>query len=446
MRIDAKKLEAFVAAIFRAAGCSEAESRRVGLYLVRANLTGHDSHGVVRVPRYLGWLRDGDLVPDREPEVVARSEAFAVLDGHYGFGQTAGPAAVRLGVEIATLNGVAVIALRRAGHLGRIGEWAEQAVEAGLVSVHFVNVSGSALVAPFGGAERRFSTAPFAAGFPAPNGEPVVLDFATSAVAEGKVLVASHGGNPLPARASSSLTDGSALTRARSTARLRRDRPATPGTALARSGRSASIKGRASPSCANSWPAPSRARDAAVRAHGGSATACCRSIWLPPSSHPQTPSRPRRAPIWSSSRAPGRLPWAARCCSPASRNGAPERKGSPRVFRSPRRSGHPSAPLGLSMAWTGVRSLRQQRPEKHEIPNEFGQRNGRWAEHPLLAAHVRAIPWAMVTPRYSGIEAAVPCSSKVLWLQCSCARDCARPLFTILTFTAIILRFAGERV
>lgn len=88
MRIDAKKLEAFVAAIFRAAGCSEAESRRVGLYLVRANLTGHDSHGVVRVPRYLGWLRDGDLVPDREPEVVARSEAFAVLDGHYGFGQS----------------------------------------------------------------------------------------------------------------------------------------------------------------------------------------------------------------------------------------------------------------------------------------------------------------------------------------------------------------------
>lgn len=199
MRIDAKKLEAFVAAIFRAAGCSEAESRRVGLYLVRANLTGHDSHGVVRVPRYLGWLRDGDLVPDREPEVVARSEAFAVLDGHYGFGQTAGPAAVRLGVEIATLNGVAVIALRRAGHLGRIGEWAEQAVESGLVSVHFVNVSGSALVAPFGGAERRFSTAPFAAAFPGPNGEPVVLDFATSAVAEGKVLVASHGGNPLPA-------------------------------------------------------------------------------------------------------------------------------------------------------------------------------------------------------------------------------------------------------
>jgi len=187
MRIDAKKLEAFVAAIFRAAGCSEAESRRVGLYLVRANLTGHDSHGVVRVPRYLGWLRDGDLVPDREPEVVARSEAFAVLDGHYGFGQTAGPAAVRLGVEIATLNGVAVIALRRAGHLGRIGEWAEQAVEAGLVSVHFVNVSGSALVAPF------------AAAFPGPNEEPVVLDFATSAVAEGKVLVASHGGNPLPA-------------------------------------------------------------------------------------------------------------------------------------------------------------------------------------------------------------------------------------------------------
>ena len=75
MRIDAKKLEAFVAAIFRAEGCSEAESRRIALYLVRANLTGHDSHGVIRVPRYVDWKRDGEFVKDQTPRSWPRATA-----------------------------------------------------------------------------------------------------------------------------------------------------------------------------------------------------------------------------------------------------------------------------------------------------------------------------------------------------------------------------------
>jgi hydroxycarboxylate dehydrogenase B len=90
------------------------------------------------------------------------------------------------------------VALRHAGHLGRIGQWAELALASGIVSFHFVNVAGSMLVAPFGGVDRRFSTAPIAFGFPVPGEPPVVLDFATSAVAEGKVLVAANGGKPLP--------------------------------------------------------------------------------------------------------------------------------------------------------------------------------------------------------------------------------------------------------
>lgn len=198
MQIGAKGLESFVRDIFRAEGCSEGESERIALYLVRANLAGHDSHGVIRVPRYVGWLREGQLVADQVPTVVTQSDAFALLEANYGFGQTAGPVAVRLGIEMAQRSGVAIVALRHSGHLGRIGEWAEEAAAAGLVSVHFVNVAGSVLVAPFGAVDRRFSTAPFAVGFPAPGGDPIILDFATSAVAEGKVLVASQGGKPLP--------------------------------------------------------------------------------------------------------------------------------------------------------------------------------------------------------------------------------------------------------
>ena len=198
MLIGAANLQAFVRDLFVHEGCSEAESERIGRYLVAANLTGHDSHGVIRVPRYVALLQAGTVVADRTPEVVADSGSFALLDAQYGFGQTAGPAAVALGIRKAAEGGIAIVALRHSGHLGRIGEWAEQAAEAGLVSVHFVNVAGSLLVAPFGAVDRRFSTAPFAAGFPAPGRPPVILDFATSAVAEGKVLVASQGGKRLP--------------------------------------------------------------------------------------------------------------------------------------------------------------------------------------------------------------------------------------------------------
>ena len=198
MLIDAVRLGDYVRDVFTREGCDGAEADRIGRSLVGANLTGHDSHGVIRVPRYVGLLKDGGVHAGRTPELVTDGGAFALLDAHFGFGQTAGPVAVAEGIARARQHGVAVVALRHSGHLGRIGEWAERAAAAGLVSIHFVNVSGSLLVAPFGGVDRRFSTAPFAAAVPVAGGPPLVLDFATSFVAEGKVLVASKGGKSLP--------------------------------------------------------------------------------------------------------------------------------------------------------------------------------------------------------------------------------------------------------
>lgn len=194
--IGAAALEALIADIFAAAGCDRAEAGRIAHHLLGANLAGHDSHGVVRVPRYVEWLQAGHIVAGQDAEVVTDGGAFALLDGKWGFGQTVAPQATALGIERAQRHGAAVIGLRNAGHIGRVGAYAEQAIEAGLISIHFVNVAGSTLVAPFGGAERRFSTAPFCVGVP--TNPPVVLDFATSRVAEGKVLVASNGGKPLP--------------------------------------------------------------------------------------------------------------------------------------------------------------------------------------------------------------------------------------------------------
>ncbi len=199
MLIRAEPLRRLVGGIFTAAGCSAAESGRIAKYLVRANLTGHDSHGVIRVPRYLQWMAQGGLVAGQSATVVTENEVMAVVDGNFGFGQTIGPLAVRMGIDKAAGSGVSIIALRRSGHLGRIGDWAEMAAEAGQVSIHLVNVSGSLLVAPFGAVERRMATNPLAIGVPLPNQPPLILDFATSTVAEGKVAVAYDGGKPLPA-------------------------------------------------------------------------------------------------------------------------------------------------------------------------------------------------------------------------------------------------------
>ena len=199
LAIDAGRLREAVAAIFTAAGCDEAEGGRIGRYLVEANLTGHDSHGVIRVPRYVHWLDAGAVRAGRSVKTVMDAGAIAVLDGDHGFGQTIGEQAITLAVGKAREYGVSVVGLRNSGHLGRIGDWAEMAAAEGLISIHFVNTSGlGMLVAPFGGTERRMSTNPISIGVPMPEGPPFVLDCATSIVAEGKVLVALNGGKPLP--------------------------------------------------------------------------------------------------------------------------------------------------------------------------------------------------------------------------------------------------------
>jgi uncharacterized oxidoreductase len=192
-------LRPFVAAIFRKAGCAADEAGSIALHLLSANLTGHDSHGVIRVPRYVEDIRTGRTVPGQSVTVVAESATHAVLDGNYGFGQIIGAQATDIGIAKARAAGLAVVALRNSGHLGRIGDWGERAAEAGVVSIHFVNAKGSQLVAPFGGTARRFSTNPFCIGVPPMAGRPMLLlDMATSIVAEGKVFVASNGGKPIP--------------------------------------------------------------------------------------------------------------------------------------------------------------------------------------------------------------------------------------------------------
>src|SRR5436853_3133549 len=196
--VQIQRLIDFVAEVFTHSDSSPEEAKRIATYLTTANLTGHDSHGVIRVPVYIRWKKMGSVVPDQTVERVVDTPSLAVVDGRFGYGQTVAPQAVKIGIEKCKASGLAAVALRNAGHIGRVGDWAEMAAAEGLVSVHFVNAAGSVLVAPYGGVERRMSTAPYCVGIPRQGQAPIVLDFATSIVAEGKVLVASRGGKKLP--------------------------------------------------------------------------------------------------------------------------------------------------------------------------------------------------------------------------------------------------------
>ena len=198
-RIPVTELRAFVAEVFRATGSADAEARIVGDHLVDANLAGHESHGVIRVSKYLDWQAKGMVIANQHAVVVRETACNAVIDGQFGYGQVIGGEAMVLAIAKARQSSFCAVALRNAGHLGRIGAWAEQVAQAGLASVHFVNTSGfGILVAPHGGTDRRLSANPIAAGAPGPDGAPLVLDISTSAIAEGKIQVAKNHGELLP--------------------------------------------------------------------------------------------------------------------------------------------------------------------------------------------------------------------------------------------------------
>ena len=197
--IAAPALTEAVAEIVAAGGSTGDEPRQVARCLVTANLTGHDSHGVGMVPRYVDALVEGGLLPNRSPSITLDGGALLSLDGNRGYGQTIGRSAMAMGIERAQRHGVCILGLSNSHHLGRIGEWAEQAVAAGLVSLHFVNVMTRSTVAPYGGSDGRFGTNPCCIGVPLEGQAPMILDFATSAVAQGKMRVAHNTGERVPA-------------------------------------------------------------------------------------------------------------------------------------------------------------------------------------------------------------------------------------------------------
>lgn len=197
--LKAAALRERVAAIIRAAGSSAEEAATVARNLVLANLSGHDSHGVGMVPRYVDAVLEGGLKPNTGIRVTADVGSMLAIDGQRGYGQVVGEEAMKLAMRRAQETGSCIMTLAHAHHLGRIGHFAEMAVAEGLVSLHFVNVLSRPVVAPWGGGDGRFGTNPFCAGIPMPGEAPFLLDFATSRVAQGKMRVAHNEGRRVDA-------------------------------------------------------------------------------------------------------------------------------------------------------------------------------------------------------------------------------------------------------
>lgn len=203
MRYRAEDLRTVTRAVIEAFGADAAEAAVVTDHMVAANLKGHDSHGVGLLASYADDLAAGSLVPGAAQEVVHDAGPLLQIDARFGFGQRVGREAMDLAIARARAGGVALLTLRHAHHLGRIGTYGEQVADAGLISVHFVNVLGvPPLVAPFGGVQARFGTDPVCIALPGMPGtdaeQPLVMDWATSMVAYGKTRVAYHGGTTFP--------------------------------------------------------------------------------------------------------------------------------------------------------------------------------------------------------------------------------------------------------
>ncbi len=195
---NAQSLELAIQEVLKGFGCQEQEACLVSQNLVLANLTGHDSHGVGIVPRYAESLREPEgLKVNAKLETLVDHGHMLGLDGASGFGQVIGHQAMQVALERAQSFGSCIMALGNVHHLCRIGAFAEMAVAKNMIAIHFVSVLTRPIVAPWDGSDARFGTNPFCVGIPLGDKAPVILDFATSVIAQGKVRVAHNRGESL---------------------------------------------------------------------------------------------------------------------------------------------------------------------------------------------------------------------------------------------------------
>ena len=199
-RCPPQPLQEFAERVFRALGAEEDVAAEVARHLIAANLAGHDSHGVLRIPQYVAQVDRGALLPAARPRIVRETAVTALVDAGRGFGHFSTVYALDWAAARAGEHGLAAAAIRESTHIGRVGTYTERAAARGLIALVTVGSTGPGAgpVLPHGGRERFLGTNPWSIGVPAAGHDPFIFDAATSMIAQGKVHFAHARGAPLP--------------------------------------------------------------------------------------------------------------------------------------------------------------------------------------------------------------------------------------------------------
>ncbi len=217
MHMDAGLTLSFAGDVLRALGAPADTAECVAEFLVDADKSGSNTHGVGLLPLYAEMIAAGSLDPLARPELDWPAGSTIRVNGHNAFGQLTGELAVRTGIDKVREHGVVAVGIRNGGHLGRLGDWARIAASSGMLFLAFCNSGGGARnVAPAGGHDRRLSTNPIAFGVPTFDALPfdIIADFATSQVSGSAIRECFLAGRPLGAGWAAT-ADGRPLTDAR---------------------------------------------------------------------------------------------------------------------------------------------------------------------------------------------------------------------------------------
>ena len=194
--VTAEQLELLITAIYRACGVPDEDARITAEHLVRCDLRGVETHGLIRMKLYVDRIRAGGLNPNAEIKTVRETSFSAVLDGDACMGQVGGTRSMELAIEKAEQTGIGVVAMRNSNHYGMASYYSMMPLPRDMIGISVTNVI--ACMAPTGGTAPRYGNNPFSIAFPTGKELPVVLDFATSTSSWGKVAVCKQKGEPLP--------------------------------------------------------------------------------------------------------------------------------------------------------------------------------------------------------------------------------------------------------
>lgn len=196
MLISESSLRSFTQNIFLAIGCKKEHAALAADVLLQADLRGIDSHGVARLVGYVRLWEKRRINANPNITIAHETPTTATVDGDAGLGLVIAPFAMQLAIQKAERYGSGWVSVRNSNHFGIAAYHAMMAVEKDMIG--FAMTNASPLVAPTFSSERLLGTNPMCYAFPAGNYPPVVVDFATSAAANGKLEIAQRLGKQVP--------------------------------------------------------------------------------------------------------------------------------------------------------------------------------------------------------------------------------------------------------